>query len=152
MHFQTQALVSWKRKLGCKISMQAYQLARTQRPKITVMPSAVYQGLEWGLRFCIYSCSRVADAAGLRRLLGRKALDYTTRFTLTVRGLEEAGLNTAWQAHRHCWCRSHFCHLHALYSVSIAQSTTHMETVSLIVSLSYQARVNSLSAETHHLF
>ena len=46
MHFQTQALVPWKRKLGCQVSMQAYQLARTQRPKITVMSSAVYQGLE----------------------------------------------------------------------------------------------------------
>ena len=79
MHFQTQALVCWKRKLGCKISMQAYQLARTQRPRITVMPSTVYQGLEWGLRFCVYRGSQVADAAGLMPLLGSKALDHTTR-------------------------------------------------------------------------
>ena len=78
MHFQIQALVCWKRKLGCKKSMQAYQLARTQRPRITVMPSTVYQGLEWGLRFCIYSCSQVADAAGLTPLLGSKGLDHTT--------------------------------------------------------------------------
>lgn len=66
------------------------------------MLSTVFQGLEEGLRFCICSDSQVVDAAGLRPLLGSKALDYTTLsgahlkyVPLTVRGLKEACLNTS---------------------------------------------------------
>lgn len=83
--------------------MQAYQLVRTQRHRmVTVMLSTVFQGLEEGLRFCICSDSQVVDAAGLRPLLGSKALDYTTLsgahlkyVPLTVRGLKKACLNTS---------------------------------------------------------